>query len=373
MQKNTRPTVAEIDLGAIGYNLKGIRRKIGKARRIMAVVKANAYGHGMVEVAKFAAAGYAEYLGVAIPEEGAKLREAGIRVPVHVFTIPAREQATLFLDYGLEATVCSLNEARWLSRAAERARRNIPVHLKVETGMNRVGVQIERLKDFLKHFRKLRRLEIKGVFSHFATSDERNKRFSRLQLERFERALEIIRRENVSPELIHMANSAAILDLPESYFSMVRAGMMIYGYYPSRATSESIPIKRAMTVKSKVVYVKQIERGESVGYGRTFIARRRTRIASVPIGYADGFSRMLSGKASVLIHGKKFPLAGTVAMDQIMVDVGSELVAVGDEVVVLGKQRTQNISAWDLGRQLGTLPYEVCCMVSARVPRVYKQ
>ncbi|HEY5615429.1 MAG TPA: alanine racemase [Bacteroidota bacterium] len=371
MQNTTRPTIAEIDLRAIGYNIRGIRRKIGKSPFIMAVVKANAYGHGIVEVATYAVKQGAEYLGVAIPEEGARLREAGLKVPIHVFTLPSREQARLFTKYDLEATVCSLKEIRWLEQAGERARKNIAVHLKVETGMNRLGVRPEVLQQVIRSLRRLRRLEVKGVFSHFATSDERNKRFAELQLERFEKTLDIIRRERVSPELIHMANSAAILDLPASYFSMVRAGMIMYGYYPSHETSESIPLKHAMRLQSKVSFARWIEKGESVGYGRRFVARRRTRIATVPIGYADGFSRMLSGKASVLIHGKKYPLAGTVAMDQIMVDVGKDDVVVGDTVVVLGSDGPRSISAWDIGNQLGTLPYEVCCMVSARVPRLY--
>ncbi|MCI0562576.1 MAG: alanine racemase, partial [Nitrososphaera sp.] len=328
---------------------------------------------GMVDVAKFAEKQRADYLGVAIPEEGVRLREEGLKKPIHVFTLPAQTQAHLFPRYRLEATVCSLKEIRWLEQAGERARRNISVHLKVETGMNRLGVQPGNLRQVIRALAKCRRLEVKGVFSHFAASDERDKRFSHRQLDRFYDALEIVSEMRLSPELIHMANSAAILDLPESYFSMVRLGMMLYGYYPSRQTSESVPIKRAMSLKSKVSLVKYIEKGDSVGYGRRFVARRRTKIVTVPVGYGDGFSRMLSGKASVLIHGKKYRIVGTVAMDQAMVNVGSDDVAVGDEVVLFGSQGRSTITAWDIGSQLGTLPYEVCCMVSARVPRVYIQ
>lgn len=339
----------------------------------MAVVKANAYGHGMEELAKFVESPHADYLGVAIPEEGAKLREAGIKKPIQVFTLPTKEQSRLFAECNLEATICSLTEARWLNAAAQRAVRNIPVHLKVETGMNRIGVQVDQLPSFLRSIRSLRRLEIKGVYSHFATADEKDKRFATLQLQRFYQALEILQKEHISPELIHMANSGAILDLPQSYFSMARAGMIIYGNYPSHQTSESITLKPAMTLKSKVSLVKSIEAGESVGYGRRFVATRRTKIATVPLGYADGFTRLLSGKASVLIHGKKFPIAGSIAMDQLMVNAGKEDVDVGDEVVFIGSQGSQSITAWDIADTLGTVPYEVCCWVSARVPRVYKK
>jgi alanine racemase len=338
----------------------------------MAVVKANAYGHGIVEVAQFLES-RADYLGVAIPEEGAQLRRAGVKSPIHVFTIPSRDQASLYPRNNLEATICSLNEARWLQSAAEHARRNVAIHLKIETGMNRLGVQVEQLPSLLRAISRMRRLEVKGVYSHFATADERDKRFARRQLEEFHRALGVIQRAKVSPELVHMANSGAILDLPESYFSMVRAGIMLYGYYPSHNTSEGIKLRPAMSFKSRVSLVKRIERGETVGYGRRFSARRRTNIATAPLGYADGFTRLLSGKGAVLIHGKKFPVAGSVAMDQLMIDAGNEDVRIGDEVVVIGTQRARSISAWDIADSLGTVAYEVCCWVSARVPRLYKK
>ena len=338
----------------------------------MAVVKADAYGHGLTEVAAYLDR-RAEYLGVAIPEEGLKLREAGLSGPILVFTLPWKDQASLFPRHNLEATVCSLAEARWLESAAEHARRNVVIHLKIETGMNRLGARVEQLPPLLRALSTMRRLEVKGVYSHFATADENNKRFARRQLEEFHRALGVIQRANVSPELIHMANSGAILDLPESYFSMVRAGIMLYGYYPSHETSERISLTPSMRFKSRVSLVKRIERGETVGYGRRFVTRRRTNIVTVPLGYADGFTRLLSGKAEVLIHGKKFPVAGSVAMDQLMVDAGNEDVRIGDEVVVLGTQGSHSISAWDIADALGTVAYEVCCWVSARVPRVYKK
>lgn len=338
----------------------------------MAVVKANAYGHGLVEVAKYAE-NRTEYLGLAIPEEGKTLREAGVKSPIHIFGLPAKRQAELYPRFNLEATVCSLEEARWLQSGAERAGSIIDVHLKVETGMNRIGARIDELPMLIRSLRRYRRLRIKGLFSHFASAEESDKSFAREQLNRFHRALEVAEKEGLSPELVHMANSGAILDLPESYFSMVRAGIMMYGYYPSADTTESVRLRTAMTLRTKVSYVKRIDAGETVGYGRRFVARRRTKIATLPVGYADGFTRLLSGKASVLINGKPFPVVGTIAMDQMMVDVGKEDVEVGDDVVLLGSQGASTISAWDIARKLGTVPYEVCCWVSSRVPRLYKE
>jgi alanine racemase len=370
LHKPTRPTVAEIDLSAIGHNIKGIRKKVGKSPRLMAVVKANAYGHGLVEVAKYVE-NRTQYLGVAFPEEGRMLREAGVRSPIHVFTLPAKSQAELYVRYGLEATICTKAEALWLESAAERARTTVDVHIKVETGMNRIGARVEELPALIRSLRSCRRLRVKGLFSHFATAEEKDKSFARKQLSRFHRSMEIVQNEGLSPELYHMANSGAILDLPESYFSMVRAGIMLYGYYPSAETSQSVGLRPAMRLRSSVSLVKWIDAGETVGYGRRFLAKRRTKIATVPVGYADGYTRLLSGKASVILHGKLFPVVGTIAMDQMMVDVGKEDVQVGDEVVLLGSQGNVTVSAWDVARRLGTVPYEVCCWVSARVPRVY--
>lgn len=339
----------------------------------MAVVKANAYGHGLVEVARFVEKHRANYLGVAIPEEGAILREAGLRIPIHVFTLPANSQLHYYARFGLEATISSLREAKLLNAAGGRMRKTIPVHLKIETGMNRIGVPVEELHGFLKLIAPLRRLEIKGAYTHFATADERDKRYALKQLKKFELALEMLQQAQVEYELAHCANSGAILDVPQSYFSMVRPGIMLYGYYPTNQTSESIPLKPAMSLRSRVSLVKWIERGESVSYGRRFVAKRRTKIATLPLGYADGYSRVLTGQSSALLGGKEFPIVGTICMDQLMVDVGTADVEIGDEAVLLGSQGKRTITAWDLARRLQTVPYEICCGISARVPRVYKK
>lgn len=367
----TRPTVAEIDLSAIAFNLKGVRARVGSKVKVMAVVKANAYGHGIEAVARFVERSLADYFGVATAEEGVVLREAGIRKPIHIFTLPADSQARLAADFNLEPTICSSDDIRILEKAGQKARKTIPVHLKIETGMNRVGVHKEDLGILLRELGKAKRVEIKGIYTHFANADERDKQFFQAQLNEFREALAFLDQEGVTAELVHCANSAAILDAPESWFSMVRPGVMMYGYYPSKTTTESVPLRPAMQLQTSVAMVKWIEEGETVSYGRRFTALRRTQIATLPVGYADGITRLLTGKASVLLRGKRFPVAGTICMDQLMVDVGDAKVARGDTAVLIGAQNGARQSAWDLAEAIGTIPYEICCAISSRVPRVY--
>jgi len=372
LRASTRPTIAEIDISAIRQNLRGVRKRVGPDVRIMAVVKANAYGHGITGVSTALEEADADAFGVAFPEEGAELRNAGIRSSIHVFTLPAPTQLPLFIHHDLEATVATVRDVSLLQREAERFGKRVRVHIKVDTGMHRIGARLAELPSLLKALGRSRRIEVKGVFTHFATADERDKSFQRLQLRQFEDALESLWKQGLVPEDVHCANSATILDLPEAAFTMVRPGIMMYGYYPSAETSESVSLKPAMALKSCVAMVKTIERGASVSYGRRYIAKKRTRIATVPIGYADGYSRLLTNRASVLIGGRKRPVAGTICMDQLMVDIGSDDVRPGDEVVVMGRQSNLTITAAEIARTLGTIPYERTCAVTARVPRIYK-
>jgi alanine racemase len=372
MTRETRPTLAEIDLKAIGYNLQGIRRKVGPAVRVMGVVKGNAYGHGILEVSKFLKKESIDYLGVANPEEGSLLRAAGVDVPIHVFTLPAASQVDLYGSFDLEATVCTEYEARLLNSSAQREGRVVPVHLKIDTGMNRIGIAPKRLNSLLGVLARLRNLEIKGVFTHLAAADQRDKGFSRQQIEIFSDALDFLRRQGLAPELIHCAGSAGILDLPESYFSMVRPGIMMYGCYPSAKTSRSVSLKPVLTLRSRISLVKWIEAGEGVGYGRHFIAKRRTKIATLPVGYADGYARALMGRSSVLIGGQRFQTAGAICMDQLMVDVGDHDFRAGDDVVLIGQQGRAKITACELASWAGTIPYEICSGISSRVPRVFR-
>ena len=370
VSKPTRPTVAEIDLKALAGNLHGIRKKVGRGVRVMGVVKANAYGHGILEVSRHLERLHIDYLGVANAEEGVVLRESSIKTPVHVFTLPSPQQAVLPIRYNLEPTICSEDDAGLLNKHALRAKRTLPVHLKIDTGMNRIGVRVRDLARLLKSLGSMRRIDIKGVYTHFATADWHDKSFSRRQLTEFHKGLEVLHQCGVEPELVHCAGSAGILDLPESYFSMVRPGITMYGYYPSHETTESVKVKPVLSLKSRISLVKWIEQGESVSYGRRFLAPRRTKIATLPLGYADGYFRLLTGRSFALIAGKKFPVVGTICMDQLMVDVGTHDVGPGDEAVLIGRQGKESISAWDLASIVGTIPYEICTNISSRVPRI---
>jgi alanine racemase len=313
-----------------------------------------------------------DYFGVAIAEEGVKLRLGGIEEPIHVFILPTKEQCELCVEHNLEPTICSEREVHWLNALGTARRQTIAVHLKIDTGMNRLGIKPADLEAFLTMLSNKRRISIKGVFTHFAEAEVQDKSFTQKQFDEFQHALGILQRNGIQPELVHCANSATILDLPQMYCSMVRAGLMLYGYYPSHTTTESIPLKPAMAFQSTVSLVKRIRAGESVSYGRRFIAPRKTTIATIPVGYADGYFRLLTGKSSVLMQGSRFPVVGTICMDQMMVDVGNTPIDAGEEVVLIGKQKDDRILADELADRIGTIPYEVLCAVSPRVPRIYR-
>lgn len=367
----TRPTVAEIDLGALAHNFSAIKRKVGRTVAVMAVVKANAYGHGIREVSHFLEGRGARYFGVATAEEGKMLREAGIRSPIHVFTLPSPSQIPLIFDFSLEPTVCTETEILLLEREAQKRRQSVDAHLKIETGMNRIGARVSDLGPILTLLGKGRRIDLKGVYTHFATADDTDKTFLRRQLDEFDRGLEVLDRAGASPHIAHCANSGAILEEPRSYKAMVRPGVMLYGYYPSLGTSESVRVRPVLTLRSSLSMTKRIDAGETVSYGRRFVATRPTWIGTIPLGYADGYTRLLTHKARCLVKGRSVPIAGTVCMDQCMVNLGDDRRRAGDEVVLIGRQGRARISAWDLASQIETIPYEILCAISERVPRIY--
>ncbi|NUN70525.1 MAG: alanine racemase [Bacteroidetes bacterium] len=368
-----RPTHAEIDLRAIDANLRNIRRHIGRHPLIMAVVKANAYGHGAVPVAKeIVRRNSAQYLGVAIVEEGMELRTAGIGLPVHVFTAPFRHQLPLFIEYRLEPTICDMSVARALNVLAAKKGVVVPVHVKIDTGMGRIGVKAAEAIPFVESVLKLKNISVKGIWTHFATSDDRDLSFAEHQLSLFRSIVTGLELRGIHIPLVHCANSGAILQMPDAWFDMVRPGIMMYGYTPSRSTRRTVPLRPAMSLKAKVGFVKEVPKGTSISYSLRYVTKRRSTIASVTVGYADGYFRTLTNRTSVLIRGKRYPVAGTVCMDQIMVDTGSDKVKVGDDVVLIGSSGSQRITGWDIAAAAGTIPYEVTCAVSPRVPRIYR-
>lgn len=368
-----RPTYAEIDLHAINGNLRNVRRHIGRHPLIMAVVKANAYGHGVLTVAQsIIKHRTAQYLGVAIVEEGVELRTAGVTMPVHVFTAPIARQLPLFIEHGLEPTICDLRIVKRLNLLARTAGMTVPVHIKIDTGMGRIGVAAKDAVPFVEQVAKLSNIRIVGIWTHFATSDERDLTFAEQQLATFRSIVTSLELRGIHIPLVHCANSGAIMQISDSYFDMVRPGIMTYGYTPAQETRKSILLTPAMSLKAEVGFVKRVEKETSISYARRFYAKRRTTIASISIGYADGYFRTLTNKASVLINGRQFPVAGTVCMDQIMVDAGNAPIRVGDDVVLIGTSGSRRITAWDIAALAGTIPYEVTCAVSQRVPRTYR-
>jgi alanine racemase len=367
-----RPAYVEIDLSAVAHNITQIKKKIGPAK-IMAVIKANAYGHGVGPIARTALNNGASYLGVSILEEGFELREQGFTEPILVFGGEIEQYLLDIFDYNLEITLFSERLCSQLTKLAKKKRKKVKVHVKVDTGMGRVGVVWEKAVSFIEMVSQLEEIDIVGIYTHFATADEKDKTYAHLQLSRFNTVLKTLEEKGINIPLIHAANSGAILDLPKSYFNLVRPGILMYGYYPSDQTTESVSLIPAMTFKSKVSFLKQVPAGTGVSYGQTYKTKAVTKIATIPVGYADGYNRLLSNKAQVVIKGKKYPVVGRVCMDLIMVDLGLDNdIDVGDEVILFGTNNDEEFSVYDICRLVDTIPYEVCCWISQRVPRIYK-
>jgi alanine racemase len=364
------PTRAIINLVTLRHNLERVKSYVGGKTKIMAVVKSHAYGHGVRTVSHELLRGGVHYLGVARVEEGLELRKDGIDAPVLVFEIAPEGQCEWAIEQELELTVSSLESGRFLDALAQRLSHTARVHVKVDTGMGRLGFDYAGAAECIEQVARLKRVELVGVYSHFATAEDDDQSFAREQLRRFNAVLGELDRRRIHVPLKHMANSAAIITLPDSHFDMVRPGIMLYGYGPTKEMASDAGLKPVMSLFSKITLLKRVPKGTSISYGRRYFTDRDTWIASVPAGYGDGYSRMLSNKAEVLIRGKRYPVVGTITMDHCMVDVGSSPeVRVGDEVTLLGGTGDQWISAWELAEKLGTIPYEVTCMVSARVPR----
>ncbi|HUL42888.1 MAG TPA: alanine racemase [Bacteroidota bacterium] len=370
-----RLTRAEIDLNALASNVRAIRSHLPGGMKIMGLVKANAYGHGLVAVAQALVRFGIDYLGVGFLEEGVVLREHGITSPILVLGGVLGHQVKDFFEHDLEITVSSIELARRIEEESrETFHTRVRVHLKIDTGMERLGVHSERALPFIEEVAKLQHVEIVGIYSHFATADEKDKSFAHEQLRRFCSLIDQIRERGIDPPLVHIANSGAVVDLPESYCTMVRPGIMLYGYYPSKETSESILLKHVLSLKSRVVFLKEVDAGTSISYGRLYTTKTRTKIATVPVGYGDGYNRKLTNRGEVLIRGRRYPVVGAVCMDQIMIDVGLEAdIHVGDDVVLLGSDHGESISAWDIADKVGTIPYEIFTGITARVPRIFIQ
>ena len=335
----------------------------------MAVLKANAYGHGLIEVGKALEAINADYFGVALVEEGIALRDAGIKTPIHVFGGINSDQIELFAKYNLEITASSIDKLVAINKVAEKLNSRIGVHLKIDTGMGRIGISYKNAKKIFECCLSATSCEIKGVYSHLATSDE-DEVFCREQIERFKACREEFSRiVTKSQPLFHIANSGGVIGYPDARFDMVRVGLSLYGVNP--LPEHIVKIATGFTVKSSVVYFKVVEAGTPISYGGTWKAPKRTRIVTVPIGYGDGYFRRLSNQGSVLIRGKKYPIVGRVCMDQLMVDIGWDEAFNGDEVVLIGAQGDQSILIEEIATLIDTTPHEVFTSFNGRIPRIY--
>jgi alanine racemase len=372
MMKIHQATQAIVDLSAIQHNLGLARRLVGPRVKIMAAVKAAAYGHGIVEVSRAVLDAGAEWLGVGSVWEGKCLREAGLEAPILVLGPTSLRESPLILTYRLSQVISSYELAEALSAEAQRQGGEIGIHLKVDSGMGRLGIRPEEALSLCVRLAKLPRLRWEGLMTHFAVAHERDKSYTRAQLESFQQTAEALRREGFHFPLRHAANSAAIVDLPESHHDMVRPGIMLYGYFPSSEVSPRVPLRPALTFRTEIGHLKSLQPGESVSYGRQFIASRPTRVAILPVGYADGYHRGLSHRAQVIVQGRIAPVIGIICMDMTAVEVTDIPEAkVGDEVILMGRQGEVEISAEQIAQWLNTIPYEVLTGIGSRVERVY--
>lgn len=367
-------THARIHLDNIQSNIEGIRQAVGAERKMLIAVKANAYGHGAAAVSRMAERIGVDWLGVATVPEALELREAGIRLPILKFSPAFEEEMPAALTAGVTLTVCERANIAALAQASRGLGLRAGVHLKVDTGMGRIGVSVEDAPALAAYIeQECPDLHLEGIFTHLPVSDAADPAYTRGQIERFQAVVERIHAaigRRVS--LVHCANSGAVLAHPPGWLDLVRPGIMIYGFYPDPDTPRTIALKPGLSFLTRVSFIKRVSAGTSIGYGRTWAAPRDTWIATIPAGYADGFNRLFSNRGRVLINGRSYPVVGRVCMDQSMVDLGPQTdVRVGDEVVLIGCSGAEEITCDEWARVLNTITYEVTCQINARVERVY--
>lgn len=362
------PAWVEIDLSQFKQNIHWIRKKIGK-KLLCLCVKADAYGHGLCEIGKAAGEAGVDYLGVSCLKEGVFLRLSGVTLPIFVFGAFDESQVKDLIEWGLEFTISSRFKADLVANMCVRLKRKCRIHLEVDTGLRRTGVRPETALELLPWLLTLDCVELVGVYSHFATSDRPNNPFVNEQIKQFRDLQNRFGKRNL---IWHLANSGGVAFYPDSYFDMVRPGLLGYGYFPDGSEDVHKEIAPCFSLKAKVSYFKVVDAGEGISYGHLYRTQKKTRIVTIPLGYADGFRRSFSNKGAVLICGKKYKVAGVVCMDQFMVDVGIDAVYVGDEVTLIGYQGMQRISLEDAATIAETIPYELLCSLNGRLSRIYK-
>jgi len=371
---NASPSRAIIDLGAYDHNLDTVRQLIPSDCAIMCVVKAEAYGHGLVAMARRAVAWGVAMLGVATVDEGVALREAGIEAPVVVLVQPSEDALALAAEHGLQVMISDVSAAEHLGQVARKANKVVPIHCKIDTGMGRQGFDAEHAISDLLFITRISNVDIEGVATHFAVADLKDDPFTLNQLKAFRRLMKQLGKKGVPYEVAHAANSAAILNYPDSCLNLVRPGLMTYGVWPTAPPPGSSVLRPVLRWETRVVLVRRLEAGATVGYGRTYTAAAPMRAAVLPVGYADGYKHSLSNKAEVLIRGKRCRVRGSVNMDQIVVDLGNDGdVAAGDTATLIGSDGEDRITVEELAEHAGTIPYDILAGIGPRVHREYKE
>ncbi|WP_439741899.1 alanine racemase [Bacillus pseudomycoides] len=371
-----RDTIVEVNLDAVKHNVREFKKRVNdKNIAMMAAVKANGYGHGAVEVAKAAIEAGVNQLAVAFVDEGIELREAGVTVPILVLGYTPVEVAKDAIGYDIMMTVYRIEDLKGINEIAKQLEKKAHIQVKIDTGMSRIGLQEEEVAPFLEELKNMKYIEIEGMFTHYSTADEINKIYTNMQTSLFEKAVNTAKEMDIHLPYIHSSNSAGSMELSNTFQNMVRVGIGIYGMYPSKEVDHTVvSLQPALSLKSKLAHIKHAKKNRGVSYGNTYVTTGEEWIATVPIGYADGYNRQLSNKGHALINGIRVPVLGRVCMDQLMLDVTKAMpVQVGDEVVFYGRQGEEEISVEEIADTLGTINYEVTCMLDRRIPRVYKE
>jgi alanine racemase len=363
-----RAVICEVDLDAVSRNILAIKKKIGAKRKMLVPVKANAYGHGAVGTARALEKMPVDMLGVSSIYEGKELVTAGIKLPVMILGLVIPQESPDVVRYGITTTVMDTALPKAISKEAVKQNQTAKVHLKVDTGMGRIGAKPKDALKIAKELVRMPNIEVEGLFTHMPVADEVDKNFSYHQLKLFKKVIKEIENEGISISIKHMANSGGVLDLPETYFDMVRPGILTYGYYPSDTTTDSVKVEPCMSLKTHITAIKRVPPGTSLSYGRTYFTDRETNVITLPIGYADGLNIKLSGILKVHIRDKRYTISGRISMDQTMVDIGDDSYPISEEVIIYDRKEN---TITNIAKLLNTIPYEVMCWISARVERRY--
>ena len=364
-----RPTWAQINLKNLEYNFNRVKSLLEPQVKILVTVKADAYGHGLIAVSKRLSAVGVDYLGVASIDEGILLRKAGIKIPILLLGLILKQDIPALFTYRLTPTVCDKDLASAINKRASKLKNKIAIHIKVDTGMGRIGVLPNEALSLVKDIHKLKHIIIEGIFTHFAFADL-NRKFTNYQIDLFNKLISNLKKDGIVIPLVHAANSIGLIDYKPSHFTMVRPGLVIYGLHPKNQLS--IKLKPVLSLKTRIVFIKRVSAGTAISYGCTYVTKRPGNVVTLPVGYGDGYPRNLSNLALLLIGGRRFRITGRVCMDQIMVDVGNFKPKIGEEVVLIGSQGKQKVTAEELAELSGTISYEIVCGLGSRIPRIYK-